>query len=750
MVQRDWRVWIAFRKSSTNQFGTFLLFHVNPNLLEIKTRIAIVSMTRSGIRAPLREGSARTVRRWLCCSVIAVALIMNVTAEAVELEWVPEMSHDVEARVADAALSIRTTGTDPYLIWRLPGPVQPQERVLELEYFAFENIESVSGYHGPPITETSRFSMPDITTSQGWQSYRVDLVDAIGQPLPETTRLLRIDPGTRANVTLRLRNVRLRERTPDEVSLAARAAARRRQKLLQHERMLQYRRASFDWTIRRVRVDADQVQLSGDGVPQADGQGLLRLVEYLPHHAITDAAIDTGLRIDSGDGQFELQLPRHWQGRDRLHSGWRLQAVDGEGEDRFVSARHFATTIAPRWDDRPAERAKPDSQKGLSAVSRRGPLEELPKLGIRAITINLVLNRFLSTQPDPQRERLPGEGPALYFDPAPFSHYDDLLEFARQHDIVVTAIVLIPRGDPSQPRFPLVHPESDGGVYAMPDLSSDRGAQLYGWLLDRIARRYRHPARAPGGITNWVAHNEIDFHPVWTNMGPQPRAVLTETYYRSMRMIGNAARQHNPHARVFVSLTHHWVVPDDGKWRQLSPKEMIESLQRYSELEGDFPWGVAYHPYPQSLFASVPWNDRQAISDFDTPLITIQNLEILGEFLSQPSMLDSQGHMRPVLLSEQGFHTESYEPRSQSLQAGALWYAMRKIRDLPWIESFHYHRWIDHPNEGGLRLGLRTLPDATDRYGKRKLSWEVYQAIGTAREQSVVETLPQPPGEPSR
>ena len=383
----------------------------------------------------------------------------------------------------------------------------------------------------------------------------------------------------------------------------------------------------------------------------------------------------------------------------------------------------------------------PKSQKGLSAVSRRGPLEELPELGIDAITINLVLNRFLTHQPGGKREPIDVEGPAVYFNPEVFAHYDDLIEFARRHQIVVSAIVLIPRSKQTEHRSPLVHPESDAGVYAMPDLSTERGARIYTFLLDRIAQRYRDSERSPGGITNWIAHNEIDFHPVWTNMGPQPRRVLTETYYRSMRIIDAAARQHNPNARVFASLTHHWVVPDDGKWRQLSPKETIESLQRYSQLEGDFPWGVAYHPYPESLFAETAWNDADPQPNLETPLITIQNLEVLGQFLELPSMRDSHGETRPVLLSEQGFHSASYQPEDQNRQASSLWYAMRKIRTMPWIESFYYHRWIDHPDEGGLLLGLRTLPDQQHRYGRRKLSWDLYRAIGTDEEQEVVQAL---------
>ena len=409
------------------------------------------------------------------------------------------------------------------------------------------------------------------------------------------------------------------------------------------------------------------------------------------------------------------------EGRDRLHSGWRIRGQNANADkSAFLSARHYATSIVPSGSDHAAGRPRPKSQKGLSGISRRGTLDDFSELGIHAATLNLVLNRFVSTTEGPGKQRIDVTGSPVFFDPRAFDGYDKLIDFARRREIVVTAIVLIPRSKRASTQSPLVHPESDGGVYAMPDLSSDRGAKIYAFVLDKIAERYRNADRRPGGITNWIAHNEIDFHPVWTNMGGQPREVLTETYYRSMRMIHNAARAHNPHARVFASLTHHWVVPDDGEWKQLAPREVLETLHRYSQLEGDFAWGVAYHPYPQNLFAPVAWNDTNIRDDFDTPLITIQNLEVLGRFLDRSEMRDGAGQMRPVLLSEQGFHSDSYEDEAQNRQAGSLWYAMKKVRSLPWIESFHYHRWIDHPAEGGLMLGLRTLPTTEHPQGRAK------------------------------
>ncbi|MGI9469993.1 MAG: DUF5722 domain-containing protein [Rubripirellula sp.] len=653
----------------------------------------------------------------------------------------PFRTHDVELTARGGVIDIRTTGGDPYLIWRWQGSLASEQFVVAFECFCPDEIDQVSAYLGPPISESTRVNLPNIPVAEGWNEYAAELIQDGNARIPEQVRMLRLDLGTRADTRLRIRNLRIRPRSAQEVASAANALQRRQEKEAASRRIGEYFHQSFPLQISDVEVTEDTVSILGptQGIPP---QGL-QLIEYPPHLSIDTAGITVDATFNIQNGQYRFDLPRFAGERDRRFCGWRIGEVRDDGV-RFLSARHFPSRLLIGKPDHASSRPKPASQKGLSGLSNRGPMDDLPKLGIDAVTLNLVLNRFLTDSDGPRHERIDVMGPPIYFNHAAFDGFDRWVDFAREHQIVVTAIVLIPRSKRSNSQSPLVHPESNGGVYAMPDLATERGAAIYATVLDRIAYRYRHTDRKPGGISNWIAHNEIDFHPVWTNMGPQPRLLCTETYYRSMRMIHDAARSYNAHARVFASLTHHWAVPNDGKWRQLAPKEMLETLQQYSEMEVDFSWGVAYHPYPQSLFAPVAWNDKNITDQLDTPLITIQNLHVLGDFLSQPKMLDADGAMRPVLLSEQGFHTESYEPEAQNRQAGSLLYAMNQIRSFPWVESFHYHRWIDHPDEGGLMLGLRTLPTKDEPHGKPKRSWHVYRSIGTEDEAQETRDLPQP------
>ncbi|MGV3483256.1 MAG: DUF5722 domain-containing protein [Planctomycetaceae bacterium] len=646
-------------------------------------------------------------------------------AIAVDLRLRADSAHDLNLEPIEAGWQIETTGTDPYVITELSQTLATEDRVLDFEYVCTVPVKQPVVYYGPPIQADNRIELPTIPQAEGWHRYTADLSEFLGRDLPATTRLIRLDFGASPGVRLRIRNVKLRPLQPHELQAKADAAAKEAAKQKLDAAIQQYLASDFPHQIESVAVGRDSIRVKARWKQEAASA---KLVEYPIEWPIGRDTVPSPLPFAatiSSDGYVSFELPRRDRFRDRLHSAFAL--VDANALQRPLTPRTFATEFEPS-NSPVGVPPKPRNQKGLSGLSRRGPESDLPELGISAVTINLVLNHFVSETGGPGRLPMELDGPPVYFNPSAFAAMDELMGIAKKHNLVVSAIVLIANHDAFQPTSPLIHREVSGGVYAMPDLTSAYGAGVYGFVLDKIAERYKDPTSSRGGITNWIAHNEVDFHHVWTNFGKQPRAVATETYYRSMRMIHNAARIHQPGARVFASLTHHWVVEDDRSGRQLAPREVIESLQRYSQLEGDFAWGVAYHPYPESLFAKVAWEDKSPTDDFDTPLITIQNLPVLGRFLEQASMRDSRGDVRPVLLSEQGFHTEDISDESQRLQAESLDYAMKQVRRMPIVESFHYHRWLDHPDEGGLNLGLRTVPTESHPYGSKKKSWDVYRA----------------------
>jgi hypothetical protein len=277
------------------------------------------------------------------------------------------------------------------------------------------------------------------------------------------------------------------------------------------------------------------------------------------------------------------------------------------------------------------------------------------------------------------------------------------------------------------------HPDYDpAGTYSMANVTDAAGVGAYVALLDFLAARYSAPGAPHGRIHHWIVHNEVDAGWVWTNCGEKPPLVYMDQYHKSMRLAHLVARQYDPHARAYISLTHHWTTT--ASHRFTPGRQVLEHLLAYSRTEGDFDWGIAHHPYPESLREPKTWRDRNVDFTYDTPLITFRNLEVLDAWVREPAQRFLGLHLRSVHLTEQGPNSPDYSPRALEEQAAALAYVWQKVRRLSAIEGFQYHNWIDHRLEGGLRLGLRRFPDDADEPFGRKPIWHVYRALDTPAE----------------
>lgn len=680
---------------------------------------------------------------------IAILLITSpcTRGQGVPLKLDPGRAHEIEIGKddRDGAVVIRTTGTDPYVYLE---PFEPSTlpagcSTLAFEVFCPDGIDGLVVYYGPPIRAGQFMTAGSTGRAESWMPFAIDLVVGSHGKWTPRHRQLRIDFGSRAGIKLRIRNLMLREPTAAESRSLESTERERQAKLVREVRLGRLYTQAFAGRIGSVVADGRQVQIRG-AAPA--GMTALRLIELRPWVSLGDQALDApALTLASKDGildhgpvtetgTFSRQLKRHTDTIDRVTSRFALATL---GEDR-----RFVLRSAPRYvtDFRAVARHQLDRKtatgfKGMASVSPTYPLEELVELGVKHITANITLTNLVSTTPRTRWSAFESGGRTWYANPGALRHHDKLIHFATEHGMVVSAILLIAFGKGPFSRL-LIHPEADrAGSYAMPDFSSRQGVTAYQAAITLLSRRYAQPGDPHGRITNWIIHNEVDYGWEWTNMGAQPPMLYFDTYMRSMRLVHNLVRRDNPHARVFISLTHNWNAPLDPKWRSYGSLPLLNRLILASRVEGDFAWGVGFHPYPQSLFKADAWNDTRVSTGFDTPLITPKNLEVLGRWMQRKESRDATGRVRGVLLSEQGFHTDG-SPASERQQGAAFVYIWRKIRKLPMIEAFHNHRWIDHPAEGGLLLGVRTLPTADAPFGRKKFGWQVYRALDTPDEKA--------------
>lgn len=606
------------------------------------------------------------------------------------------------------------------------------ETVLEFDYFCAGGVPSFAALPGPPFSSANARWFPALGHSEAWTSYATRIAPA-GKPLPSGWTQLRFDLPLPADRVLQLRNVRLRAERPGEFdATAAKASASATEEALRS-----YLDRAFTSMITDVSVSKDFVRIKGTVAPS---QGGVFLADIPMDLLLDDPRSWQSLVAVTPDakGAFLIDVPRLRQrdGRDydRLTSRWQI-VCQTHGEYEALSHARFAGNVESRATAPPALR--PAHKKGLAGWDPARFPNELQDLGISAVTVNLMVHSLVSLTPVPGSEPYQWQGRTYHARKDVLAAFDSKFIAAQKHGAMVSAILLV--ANPAKSAEPVVrllgHPDAvKEGVFAMPNVTSSEGIALYGAILNLIAERWSRPDGKYGRVHHWIIHNEVDAGWVWTNAGEKPAIVYMDLYQRSMRLMDLIARQYDPHARSFITLTHHWADGGDKKW--YGAKRLLELLLEFTRAEGDFPWALAYHPYPQNLFNPRTWEDDQATFDFNTQKITPKNLEVLDAFMKLPALL-YQGKVRPVHLSENGFNSKDYSPKQLEDQAAGMALAWKKIAGLSSIESWQYHNWIDNRDEGGLRIGLRKFSDEPGDPAGPKPIWHLYQALGTAEEERV-------------
>ncbi len=656
-------------------------------------------------------------------------------ATGVPVQLNPAAAHQAEVKaLEDGVFSILTTGADPYVTTHtLPeGAASPEAVVLAFEYFCPDGINHFEVFFGPPIRGGHSAKTGPLASAESWRPAAFNLKTLTDGKWVGPARQFRLDFGSTPGVQLQLRNLHFRELNPEEIAVAENAQALKERKENDASAIRAYLGREFSARIEAVRIEGELLTLEGRAQTEAETELLLAELQ-MHEEPWRDSPRSNTIPFQTGPGgAFRVTLPRSDAGRDRLFSRWQLVRKKHGVETPASHARHATELPSVTISGPPPQTRK--TKKGMGGVTLNPVAGELQELGVEHVTINIVLNGFFRGSAGADTTPYEFEGRNYAVAKNALAGMDRTLSFFSSF-AEVSAILLVGMPKNALDRSLLNHPEASApGIYAMPNLTTPEGVHAYRAALAFLARRY---AGGPqGSITHWILHNEVDQAFAWTNMGEQPMDIVMDHYVRSMRLAYLSARQFNPSAKVFISLTHHWTAPEGRSLQHYRPKEMLDRLADYSRLEGDFEWGVAYHPYPEGLFHAAAWNDKRPCFSLDSPYITPKNIEVLDAYLHRQALLYRGEKLRTVLLSEQGFHTKDYSPAAQQLQAAALVYTWHKIRPLATIEAFHNHRWIDARDEGGLLLGLRTLPVAGQPFGERKTGWSVYQALDTPGEEA--------------
>jgi hypothetical protein len=362
-------------------------------------------------------------------------------------------------------------------------------------------------------------------------------------------------------------------------------------------------------------------------------------------------------------------------------------------------------------------------------------VDDAISLGIHHGAVNVSLGNLL--------------GPAVTetaFDPSKVDREKWLnLDYARHLDaqikplsdagVVVYLILLAyPTHDPAKDKL-LLHPQArTGGKYSIAafNTATPAGQACFTALVDFLAERYSGAHPEHGRVWGWIVGNEVNSHFMWYNFGNAAAPQVASEYEKAVRLVHDAVQRHTPHARVYLSLDHHWNIaaPGISENEACKGRELLDLFAQTARARGDFEWHLAYHPYPDDLGNPRTWLDKDAWPNDEAPHVTFKNLEVVCHHLQKPELL-WQGKPRRIILSEQGIHYLS-TPDGELLQAAGFIYAWEKVSRMDGIDALIWHRHVDHAQEGGLRLGLwENKPGSIADPGRRRMIYDLFKKAGT-------------------
>lgn len=397
-----------------------------------------------------------------------------------------------------------------------------------------------------------------------------------------------------------------------------------------------------------------------------------------------------------------------------------LVSVKRGGRMEQVSDEHYITNpeaIAPVAAER-----MDGGIKGILPTLEGVVAGELEELGIQQVIYNLYLDDICSDGSEPGALPFDYNGRTWYFDGDKIRYYDDMIRTYNAMDVQVT-MVLLNRGEGKYSQD-LVHPRAFGAAcpgYAL-NVAEPEGTAHLKAIGAFLGQRYSGEADC-GQIDNWILGNEVNARTEWWYTDSASLDFNSNIYVKAFRIIYNEMKAANASLRLYNSIDQEWN-------RKSNPgsflaRDYLDRFNYWIRREGNIDWGLSYHPYNSPLTDPYAWNglSRWVGSTLSTPYITMQNLDILIDYMHEPEFLNPAGEVRSISLAEVGYTSAFGEEN----QAASIAYGYLKAASLPDVDAFMLFRMTDHAQEmkSDLNLGLKDVD------GNRKMAYEMYGRLGT-------------------
>lgn len=459
--------------------------------------------------------------------------------------------------------------------------------------------------------------------------------------------------------------------------------------------------------------------LKASGVPSSDdGKYYIYADEVYQ-----DGPVGSVVSVVEAGASVSASFPLNYNTPDSNLSRKFLVAVKRGGQMVQVSDEHYITNpeaVAAFTSGRMTR-----GIKGILPEVYAINSGELKDLGVQQIVYNIYLDEICAAPEDAGTLPFSYNGQTYYFSHGRIDHYDQMVKGFNQQGMQVT-MVLLNRGGTAG-SADLVHPQARGAEcpsYAL-NVAESGGVEHLKAVCAFLGQRYSGRT-GNGQIDNWILGNEVNARTSWWYMDSANLDVNVSAYVKAFRIFYNELKAMNGNVWVYNSIDQEW-------GRKSNPgsflaKDYLDQFNYYINREGNIDWGLSYHPYNSPLYDPYAWNGPAVWvkNSVSTPYITMQNIDILIDYMHQPKFLSPSGQVRSISLAEIGY--TSYFGNEN--QEASVAYGYLKAASLPDVDAFMLFRFKDdaHEMESKLNLGITNLD------GSHKPAYDIYKQLGTANE----------------
>ncbi|MBO5666517.1 MAG: hypothetical protein J6S45_03625, partial [Firmicutes bacterium] len=363
--------------------------------------------------------------------------------------------------------------------------------------------------------------------------------------------------------------------------------------------------------------------------------------------------------------------------------------------------------------------------KGILPDALRMAGTDYAELGIQQVAYNMYLDLICSSAEVPGAILFEYNGKPYYFDGGIMQMYDSVVKIFNYQGIAVTMVILN-EGTGAYSKD-LIHPLAAGGNcpgYAL-NVATEQGTDHLKAIAAFLGQRYSGQTGC-GQVDNWVLGNEVNARTSWWYTKSDSLDLNVNIYAKGFRIFYNEMKGMNANCRLYISLDQEWN-------RKSNPgsflsRDYLDQFNYYMLREGNIDWSLSFHPYNSPLYDAYAWNGPEAWvkTTLKTPYMTMQNLDLLIDYMHQPACLNPAGEVRSISLGEIGY-TSSFGTEAQE---ASIAYGYLKAASLPDVDSFILFRQTDnaHEMESHLAMGL------IDLEGNRKPAYDIYKYLGTENE----------------